>query len=293
MLRDARRRIEQRLEDEIHQLKLQMIEEAAASHRLGELAFARGEYESAADLFAEAADSVPTSEPEARVTYKLRQADALYRKGEAFEDQVALAQAAEHYRAVIPVAERLDDGDLVIASRGALADALYRIGSAETGSAHLREAVGIWKDTLPWFDRNTQSERFSATCTAMGDALVRVAERDNDDACFELAYEAYDQALSVVDRTNSAVPWAMAQLGRGSCLLRAAERENKDSLWHEAAGALFAALDVLEANGATELAGRARNALKHFHTAWEKLLRSEQSGGENPVAPANRIARTA
>ena len=62
-VRDARRRAEARLAEELQTLKAQMTEEAAATARLGELAMARNDLDAAAEHFADAAGQLPARSP--------------------------------------------------------------------------------------------------------------------------------------------------------------------------------------------------------------------------------------
>ncbi|MFM1815438.1 MAG: hypothetical protein RLZ98_2133 [Pseudomonadota bacterium] len=281
-VRGQRRRTQERLEDEIHQLKLQQIEEAAACARLAEFAFARGEYDSASELFAEAADSVPTTEPLLRLNYALRQADTLFRKGDSADDEIALSAAAEHYRRALASAENHRNKELAVAARCALGETLARTSRSATGTGQLREAVNAWRDALTAMDPAREPRRVANVYAALGDALYRIAERDGEETRVDQAADAYGEAVNLLDQKMAPLDWALAQLGRGTCLLRIAEREGKDRLWLDAASALVPALEVLEAEGLGEVGRHARDGLRSFHANWSRLLGKPEDTGESP-----------
>lgn len=297
-LRGQRRRTQERLEDEIHQLKLHQIEEAAACARLAELAFARGEYDAASDLFAEAADGVPTSEPLLRLNYALRQADTLHRKGDLLGDDVALSAAAEHYRRALGSAEKHQNTELVVAARCALGETLSRMSRDTESIDQLSEAVSAWRAALSMMDRNREPRRIAAILTSLGDAIYRLSERfenrdENNEFRIDEAAHAYGEAAALLDSRSAPLDWALAQLGRGSCLLRIAERDGKDRFWLEAATALVPALEVLEAEGLGEVGRQARESLRSFHANWSRLLEKPASAANDQSLPqARAVPRT-
>lgn len=292
-IRGLRRRTQERLEDEIHQLKIQQIEEAAACARLAELAFARGEYDVASELFAEAADSVPTSEPLLRLNYALRQADTLYRQGDCTDDDVALSAAAEHYRRALAAAEQHKNRELVVAARCALGETLSRVSRKSGRSDALREAVKTWQAALALMDRTREPRRVATVLSALGDAFFRIGERDGDEACFDESVAAYAEAETLLDSGGSPLDWALVQLGRGTGLLHIAEREGKDRLWLEAASTLVPALEVLEAQGLGEVGRHARESLRSFHANWARMLGRPSDVSTDPnLSPGARRTGT-
>ena len=218
-LRAMRRRTEQRLEDEMHQLKLQAIDEAAACARLGELAFAGGQYDNASELFAEAADSVPTSELAIRLNYSLRQADALYRKGDMADDELILSAAAEHYRRALQAAENHDNEELLVEARCALGSTLSRVSRFADGSTHLREAVDVWHGALRLMDRTVEPRRVANVFANLGDALYRIGNMDTETQSIKQAADAYTEAVSLLDSKELPLDWALAQLGARHLLI--------------------------------------------------------------------------
>ncbi len=282
-LRAMRRRTEQRLEDEMHQLKLQAIDEAAACARLGELAFAGGKYDNASELFAEAADSVPTSELAIRLNYSLRQADALYRKGDMADDELILSAAAEHYRRALQAAENHDNESLLVEARCALGSTLSRVSRFADNTTHLREAVDVWQGALRLMDRTVESRRVANVFANLGDALYRIGNIDTETQSIRQAADAYTEAVSLLNSNELPLDWALAQLGRGTCLLRLAEQEGQDRLWLDAAAALVPALELLEAGGLGEVGEQARASLRTFHANFARLLGSETNGDGTTV----------
>ncbi len=141
-LRDGRRRIEARLEDEVSALKVQMTEEARAAARLAELAVARRDYIVAADLFFEAADCLPKSARDEVWRYHLARADALFRKADEDDDEAALGEALAGYGGVLKL---LADGSnaraAALANLG-LGRALHRQAEGTTGVGRLADAIG-------------------------------------------------------------------------------------------------------------------------------------------------------
>ena len=97
-VREARRRAEARLAEELQTLKAQMTEEAAATARLGELAMARHDLDAAAEHFADASGQLPAEQPALELGYRYRRAEALAAKAETTGEPGAIEAAAAAYR---------------------------------------------------------------------------------------------------------------------------------------------------------------------------------------------------
>ena len=80
--RKARQRTEQQLQEQLEQLRAEQHQEAMATADVAEVAMARMDFQTAAELFDEAAESIGRSDPAARLRFMLRRADALYYSGE-------------------------------------------------------------------------------------------------------------------------------------------------------------------------------------------------------------------
>ena len=77
-----------------------------------------------------------------------READALYRKGLAADDDLALAAAVERYRVLLTFQPRQHVPLDWATTQDALGNALRRLGARESGTARLEQAVAAYRAAL-------------------------------------------------------------------------------------------------------------------------------------------------
>ncbi len=98
-------------------------------------------YKSAAEKYAEAAQLVAPFDPRQQWGYVLGQAGELYKQGDEFGDNAALAEAIDLYRRDLALAPRPElPLDWAMTQRN-LGTALWRLGERESGTRRLEEAV--------------------------------------------------------------------------------------------------------------------------------------------------------
>lgn len=277
-LREGRRRIEERLAEEMVTLKAQMLEEASATARLAELALARGEFSDAAELFTEAALTLPTSDREGIWQFHMQRAEALYRRAEANREPKHLAEALSACnQAVRMVADGESQASLGLASL-ALGDTLLLMGEDETGVGRLQDAAAAYRKAIASIDRAAEPRAWGRAQQRLGRALALSGERQQASATMREAAEAYREALKEIAADRAPAQYASTMMGLGSVLLALEEREGGTPLLTEAAEAYEAALAVLDvATSATDIAecqlnlGLARLGLGEQQRSRERL----------------------
>jgi len=244
-LRDGRRRIEARLEDEVAALKIQMTEEARAAARLAELAVARREYLAAADLFVEAADCLPKSARDEAWRYHLARADALYAKAEEEDDDAALSEALAGYGSV---AKLLSDGSN---TRGAaranigLGRALHRQAEATTGIGRLADAVSAFRRAVALVSPDDAPLIWCEAQGALARSLALSGQRARQTPQLREAIEVSRAALAALTADVPAQSRLEIHLGLGAALLELAEYDKSPEVLEGAAEAYKDALAAL------------------------------------------------
>jgi tetratricopeptide (TPR) repeat protein len=244
-LRDGRRRIEARLEDEVSALKVQMTEEARATARLAELAVARRDFSVAADLFFEAADCLPKSGRDEVWRYHLARADALFRKAEEDDDEAALGEALAGYGGVLKL---LADGSnaraAALANLG-LGRALHRQAEGTTGVGRLADAIGAFRKAVALISVDDAPVMWAETHGALARSLSLSGQRARQLPMLREAVDAYRAALSAA---RDELPTSLRielQTGIGATLLEMAEYDKSTDVLDAAAAAYTAALTLL------------------------------------------------
>lgn len=244
-LRDGRRRIEARLEDEVAALKVQMTEEARAAARLAELAVARRDYLGAADLFVEAADCLPKSAREEAWRYHLARADALFRKAEEEDDEAALGEALAGYGGVLKL---LSDGSNALGTARAnigLGRALHRQAEAATGVGRLADAIAAFRKALALISADDAAVVWCDAQIALARALMLSGQRAQQVPQLREAMETYRAALDGVSDDVATQTRLELNLGLGSALLELAEFDKSPEIVDGAAAAYTVALTAL------------------------------------------------
>lgn len=283
-LRDGRRRIEARLEDEVAALKTQMTEEARAAARLAELAVARRDYLAAADLFVEAADCLPKSAREEAWRYHLARADALLRKAEEEEDAAALGEALAGYGGVLKL---LADGSNAIGAARAnvgLGRALHRQAEAATGTGRLGDAIMAFRKALGLISADDAPTVWCEAQAALARALMLSGQRTRQVPQLREAVEAYRTALDGASDEVATQIRLELNLGLGSALLDLAEFDKSPDVVEGAAAAYTDALAALSREEAP-----AAWAEASFNLGSALLLRADMRGETGP--DAERLAK--
>ncbi len=244
-LRDGRRRIEARLEDEVAALKVQMTEEARAAARLAELATARRDYLTAADLYFEAADCLPKSARDEAWRYHLARADALYRKAEEDNDDVALGEALAGFGGVLKL---LADGSN---ARGAaqanvgLGRALHRQAEAGSGTGRLGDAIVAFRKAAALISVEQAPSLWSEAHGALARSLALSGQRGRQVEMLREAVDAYRTAIVSAPSDVPAGTMVDLRIGSGATLLELAEFDKSPAVLEEAASAYSEALAQL------------------------------------------------
>jgi hypothetical protein len=244
-LRDGRRRIEARLEDEVSALKVQMTEEARAAARLAELAVARRDYLAAADLFFEAADCLPKSARDEAWRYHLARADALFRKADEDDDEVALGEALAGYGGVLKlVADGSNARAAALANLG-LGRALHRQAEAAAGVGRLADAIAAFRKAVALISADDAPVLWGETHGALARSLSLSGQRARQVPTLREAVDAYRTALSASPDELPARLRVELQTGIGATLLEIAEYDKATDVLEAAAAAYTAALALL------------------------------------------------
>lgn len=270
--RNARRRTEQRLEEELAQLRAELHQEAMATADVAELAMARMDFRTAAELFDEAAESVGRTDPAARLRFMLRRADALYYAGEETSSVALLREAVNAYAAAAELAGSSGEAKgLATASQG-LGNALLAIAEQEPSKALFEQASIAFRTALEVLSRETDPRIWGLARIGLGNALASMCEVEQASALtLEQAAVAYRGALEVFTRESEPLRWAVTRLNMSTVLMRLGELKDRRENWLAAAAAIVPALEVFEAHGATAQAEAARRALKMLHSRWDLL----------------------
>ncbi len=241
-LRDGRRRIEARLEDEVAALKVQMTEEARAAARLAELAVARREYLAAADLYFEAADCLPKSARDEAWRYHLARADVLYRKSKDEGDEVALGEALAGYGGVLKlVADGTNPRAAAQANLG-LGRALHRQAESATGAARLGDAITALRKAVALLKPDDEPVLWYDAHGALAHSLALSGQRARQVPHLREAVDAYRKAIAGATDDVAARSVIEYRIGLGGTLLELAEIDKTANVIEEAVTAYTEAL---------------------------------------------------
>jgi tetratricopeptide (TPR) repeat protein len=257
-LREARRKTEERLQDEALALKAQMLEEAKATARLAELLAVRGEHAQAADLFAEAAMALPRTEREIAWTFNLQRSEALLRHARERGDATALAEALNSYSNLVrAAAETTNTKSLAEACLG-YGDALFFSSERDPNSGRLRDSITIYQRACQLLERDRHHAGLIRARLALARAMARQGERDGSIETLRQAAEAFREAVNAIDSNKLPFDHAAAQISLGDVLLAIEEREGGTAPLAEAAGAYRAAIGLLDRETSSEQWGEAQ-----------------------------------
>ena len=266
-VRESRRRIEVRLKEELASLQRHEAEEAQATAGLAELALARREYDRAAALFQDAAEGVLASDPAAALRFVMRQAEALYRKGQQVGDEAALSQSAKIFALALQQARAAGDKRAAAVAEIGVGKVLFAQAERGGDPAMPLDAVAAFRRALALLTRESDQALWSEVQIEFGSALALVGLREagtDGVARLQEAAAAYQSGLAALSREATPLRWALTQVKLGGVLVRSGERSNHPRFWLAAATALFNALEVFEAEGAAQHADMTRLSLRQF-----------------------------
>jgi tetratricopeptide (TPR) repeat protein len=220
----------------------QLIQAAASSAAEGGLSLTELHYLQAADLFKEAASTVPQGHEGERWEYLNAEAAALYRQGDEFGDNDAARSAIERYRHLVELRPRNAYPSDWAMTQNILGNALGVLGAREGGTARLEEAVAVYREALQENTRARVPLDWAGTQMNLGLALWRLGERESGTARLEEAIAAYHDALQEYTRARVPLQWAGTRTGLGAALVRLGERESGTTRLEEAVAAFREAL---------------------------------------------------
>ena len=126
----------------------QMLGAAGSTATEGAIALTERHFKPAAELFGEAAAYVPAGHPDERGRYLERQADAVYRQGDASGDKDALRRSIAFYRRLLAERTRERLPLQWAKTQSDLGAALETLGKLEAGRALLEDAVAAYRAAL-------------------------------------------------------------------------------------------------------------------------------------------------
>jgi tetratricopeptide (TPR) repeat protein len=139
-------------------------------------------YRAAAAKYAEAASLVTPFDTERQWRFLLDQATELFKHGDEFGDNAALAEAIGVDRrrlALAPRSERPLDWAMTQKNLGI---ALSVLGGRESGTARLTDAIAAYREALQEYSRDRAPLQWATTQMNLGNALERLGERESGTA---------------------------------------------------------------------------------------------------------------
>ena len=246
-IREGRRRIEERLREDILLLNQQMAGEANVIARQAEMELTRRDYAAAAELFAEARDSLPASEVQASWLYAMRQGEALFRLGDEFDDAQALAESVRAYGASLAMTGREEAPRNWVAAQCGIALAHLRIGERQLDAGALRTSIEAWRAALAMLEPLDEPAQKLVSQRHLARALALLGERESATDALAEAVQLYRALTVAIPRAISSFDWAEAQMGLASTLLTLDERTEPASEMPALPAALTDAVTALDA----------------------------------------------
>ena len=246
-------------------------------------------YRTAAVKYAEAAALVAPFDTEQQWGLLFDQAGELFKQGDEFGDNAALAEAIDIYRrclALVPRSERPVDW---AATHGSLGNALQALGGRESGTARLTEAVTAYREALHEYTRARAPLEWARTQINLGVALARLGERESGRARLEEAVAAFREALQEYTRARAPLEWARTQMNLGAALARLGERESGRARLEEAAAAFREALQ--ENTRARRSSGPFPRTISAMRSVCSASERAGRRGSKKPLPPIAKPCR--
>ena len=258
----------------------QMLGAAGSTATEGAIALTERHFKPAAELFGEAAAYVPAGHPDERGRYLERQADAVYRQGDASGDKDALRRSIALYRRLLAERTRERVPLQWAKTQSDLGAALETLGKLEAGRALLEDAVAAYRAALEERTRARVPLDWAETQNDLGVALASLGEvesgtagaREGGTARLEAAVAAYRAALE--ERTRARVPLqsAVTQMNLGTVLWTLAGESGTARL-EAAAAAYREALEILVAAKADYNADMCREDLEGVQSLLASRMR--------------------
>jgi tetratricopeptide (TPR) repeat protein len=181
-------------------------------------------YRSAAAKYAEAASLVASFDTEQQWRFLLDQAGELYKQGDEFGDNAALAESIDIDRRCLVIAPRSEKPLQWAETQMNLGIALRVLGERESGTARLEEAVAAFREALQEMTCARAPRDSAATQIGLGNALERLGERESGTGRLEEAVAAYREALQENTRARVPLEWAKSTGNQGVAMMLLAER---------------------------------------------------------------------
>ena len=238
---------------EAERLDLAAVEEleSLAEHRRASAAATRAERAAAARLRLDyrteaahyaAAAGIVAHDRAATWDYRMREACALYDRGDQFGDNRALRGAVRLCRAALALAPRAERPFDWASTENNLGNVLTTLGKREGGTARLEEAVAAFRAALQELTRERAPLHWAMMQNNLGNALTTLGEREGGTARLEEAVAACRAALAERRRERAPFDWAGTQNNLGTALHTLGERESGAARLDEAVTAYRAAL---------------------------------------------------
>jgi tetratricopeptide (TPR) repeat protein len=161
-------------------------------------------YRAAAAKYAEAATLVAPFDTEQGWRFLFGQSVELYKQGDEFGDNTALAEAIDIYRQCLALAPRSERPLDWARTQVNLGSALFRLGGRESGTARLEEAVGVYREAMQELTCARVPLEWAMTKMNLGNALTALGERESGTARLDEAVAAYREALQEFTRARAA-----------------------------------------------------------------------------------------
>lgn len=222
--------------------EVQQLDAAASSAAEGDLSMIELHYRQAADLFQEAAATVPATYARNQRNFIRKLANTLDCQGDEFGDNSAFAQAIDVYRILLMRMPRSTEPLDWAETELNLGTALWRFGDRESGTDRLEEAVSAYREALEEYTREHAPHDWATIQNHLGDALEELGTRGGEMDRLEEAVSAYRDALKELTRERVPSGWAATQLGLANALEELGERESGTAKLEEAVSAYSEAL---------------------------------------------------
>ena len=143
-----------------------------------DVALTQRHYKEATELFAQAAEYVPSTKLKERNGYLEREAAAFYRLGDERGENAALLRAIDLYRGLLSETSRERAPLEWARTQNNFGNALQRLGERERGTARLEDVVAAFGAALQEQTRGRVPLDWALTQSNLGNALERLGERE-------------------------------------------------------------------------------------------------------------------
>jgi tetratricopeptide (TPR) repeat protein len=183
------------LDRQQREIERQQLEHAATAAQRAGIALTRLRYLEAAEHFAAAARRVPSGDEGQDLAYLDGEANALYRHGDEFGDNHALADAIDRYSALLGRRTRERVPLDWATTQNNLGNGLLRLGERESGTQRLQGAVEAYRAALQEYSRERVPLRWATTQSNLSVALQTLGARESGTQRLQEAVRACRAAL--------------------------------------------------------------------------------------------------